>query len=158
MSLFSTLFGETVEKKKERWKQEIMQVLPTLLKEGDDYGLSDDQERVIVRRGGTYVVIGFAVDDDGDGYVAIDSPLVFLPSADLLPFYRRLLDLNDEGVFLGHLCTAGNSVRLRCIVPMEGLSDEAFGLYAFSLIEEGPSLARDLIEEFGVERYEDRDD
>ena len=155
MGIFSGLFGETVEKRLSRWRSELLEALPDLLPEGDAFWPNIDSEEVIIQHGSVHVVVGFAVDEEeGEGYVIIESPLVFLPKDNLLPFYRRLLDLNKAPLLLGSLSTEDNVVVLRRTVPIRGLDEEGFGLNVFNLCAEADDLDDLLIEEFGTRRFE----
>ena len=90
-------------------------LLPSLLSEGDTFDLSEDQAEVIVRSGSAHIFIGFGTDEeDEEVYLLIHSPLVFMPRDNLLPFYRKLLDLNNAETLLGRLAMAGDVVVLRC--------------------------------------------
>ena len=154
MGLFSTLFGETPEKKIARWREELLEGLPSLLSEGDDFGLSEDQTEVIVRNGSAHIFIGFGADEDEEVYLIIHSPLVLMPRDNLLPFYRKLLDLNNAETLLGRLAMAGDIVVLRCALPVDGLSDETFGGCIGEMMAEADFLDDILIDEFGVKRFE----
>lgn len=159
MGIFSDLFGETTEETTEtrlsRWRSELMEALPALLSEGDTFWPSIDNQEVTIQHGSAHVIVGFVVDEeDGEGYVTIDAPLVFLPKENLLPFYRRLLDLNNLPLLLGSLSTEGNIVVLRRTVPIRGLDEEGFGDNIFSLCAEADELDDMLIEEFGARRFE----
>lgn len=154
MGLFSTLFGETPEKKIARWKGELLEALPSLLSEGDAFDLSEDQTEVVVRSGSAHTFIGFGIDEEDQVYLIIYSPLVFMPQDNLLPFYRKLLDPNNDEALLGRLAMAGNMVVLRCALPVNGLSDETFGHCVGEMMAEADFLDDLLIEEFGVKRFE----
>jgi hypothetical protein len=154
MGLFSVLFGETTEKKIARWKEELLDALPSLLSKEDDFELSEDQTEVVVRRGSAHISIGFGADEDEEIYLIIYSPLVFMPRDNLLPFYRKLLDLNNAETLLGRLATVGNMVVLRCALPVDGLSDETFGDCIGEMMAEADLLDDLLIEEFSVKRFE----
>ena len=154
MGLFSTLFGEAPEKKIARWREDLLEALPSLLSEGDGFGLSEDQTEVIVRSGSAHIFIGFRIDEEDEVYLVIYSPLVFMPRDNLLPFYRKLLDLNNAETLLGRLAMAGDIVFLRCALPVDGLSDEIFGHCVGEMMAEADFLDDTLIEEFGVKRVE----
>ena len=154
MRLLSDLFGGTTEKKLGRWKQELLKALPRVLSEEDNFDLSDDKSAIVIRRGSAHVLVDFVVNEDDDAYVVIYSPLVVLPRENLLPFYRKLLDLNNEEQLLGRLATEGNEIILRSTIPMEGLSEKAFCSYVFTLMEEADILDDQLIEEFRTRRVE----
>ena len=154
MKLFSHFLGETTEKKVVRWQEELLKVLPGVLSEGDAFDLSEDKSEIIIRRGSAHVFVGFGVNEGDNAYVVIYSPLVVLPRENLLPFYRKLLDLNNEEQLLGRLATEGNEIILRSTIPMEGLSEKAFCSYVFTLMEKADILDDQLIEEFRTRRVE----
>jgi len=154
MGLFSAIFGETTEAKAMRWMDELWEALPQLLPQGDAYERSEDEPEIIIRHGSAHVVVGIGSDDEGDGYVIIKSPLVFLPKENLLPFYRRLLDLNCGDLMLGALATEGNTILLRTTVPMAGLDEDGFRFWVFSTLGLADELDDLLIDEFGARRFE----
>ena len=83
------LFDETVEKKLSRWRSELIGKLFRISYQRADTFLarSVDNQEVIILHGSVHVIVGFAVDEeDGEGYVTIDSPLVFLPKDNLSAF------------------------------------------------------------------------
>jgi len=157
MGFFSEFFAEEPKDRLERWRKELFEALPQALSPDDTFCLSEDQQEIIIKHGSTHVVVGFTVDEEGDGYVVIDSPLVFLPKENLLPFYRRLLDLNNNPLMLGSLSTEGNVVTLRRTMPIQGLDEEGFLLAVFSVCAQADELDDLLIEEFEASRFEFED-
>jgi len=157
MRLFSRVLGETTEKKMERWQQELLKMLPRVLSEEDAFNLIEEESVIVIRRGSAHVFVAFGVNEDNednDSYVVIYSPLVVLPRENLLPFYRKLLDLNNREGLLGRLATEGNEIILRSTIPMEGLSEKSFYTYVFTLMEEADILDDQLIGEFHTKRVE----
>ncbi len=156
MGFLSDLFseiGDTDDEKLLKWREELLEILPALLDdEEDDFGIDDDGD-VIIRKGSAHVWVEFGIDDDLDGWVVIHSPLVRLPDDNLLPFYRKLLDLNNDPSQFGALSTNRDIVVLRRTIPVNGLDAEAFIFNVSVLCAEADALDDVLMEEFGAPRF-----
>lgn len=158
MGLFSNLFGASTQEKAAQWLDALEAILPQVLSKGDAYDRTEDGAGIIIKHGSAHLMVEIVFDDQGDGYVSLESPLVYMPTSSLLPFYRRLLDMNDENVTFGALATRGNVVLLIATIPMVGLDEEGFGVWVFSVMEEADQLDDVLINEFGVRRFDPNDE
>lgn len=152
MSIFSRVFSDKAEKKINKWRNELIELLPNMLEDEDDFGV-DDEGDLHILKGSAHVFVDFGVDDDGDGWVTIHSPLVRLPKENLLPFYRRLLDLNNEPFLFGSLSTTGDIVVLTRTIPVDGLEEDAFVYNVQKLCFEADDIDDLLITEFEAPRF-----
>lgn len=57
---------------------------------------------------------------DGTDYICVASPIMDMPSKALLPFYRKLLELNHE-MYAASFSVKDNGVWLRIIRELQGL-------------------------------------
>jgi hypothetical protein len=152
MGLFN-IFSTTPEKQLEEWRNVLVEALPKVLEGDDAFWLSEDDEDVIIKKGSAHVFVSFLLDEDGDGYVQINAPLVRLPKENLLPFYRRLLDLNGMFLASGAFATEGNLIVLRHVLPIKGVDEEGFGLAVFALCNQADEVDDLLVNEFAAPRF-----
>jgi hypothetical protein len=153
MGFFSDLFSDDPIEKLTAWRDELVKVLPDILDEEDDFVVDEDGD-VQILKGSARVFVEFIVDEDGQGFVVIGSPLVHLPKENLLPFYRRLLDLNSDPLRFGALATREDFVVLTRTIPINGLEEEAFLFNVHVLCLEADDLDDALINEFDAPRFD----
>jgi len=156
MGFLKSIFGETTEKKTERWKTELKEILEQVL-ENEDCEFAEDDSTLILRVGDVFLQIDFEFTDEDKeencyDHVSITCPLVYLPDKNILPFYRKLLDLNAE--LYGTLSTEGNTVCLSRVTAIESLTKEEVGIDVIEILGELETVASLLIDEFQVQRYE----
>jgi hypothetical protein len=151
MSFLSNFFNESAEEKMKSWRDELVNFLSKVLDE-DQFMVDDDGDVVIVA-GTAHVFVEFGIDDEGEGWVVIHSPLVRLPEDNLLPFYRRLLDLNNEPFLFGSLSTRNDVVVLTRTIPVKGLEEEAFKFIVERICFEADDLDDKFIDEFKAPRF-----
>ena len=156
MSFLKKFFNDSAEDKITKWRDELVELLPKVLEEEDDFTVDEDGD-VIIRKGSAHVVVEFTIDEDQDGWVIIHSPLVRLPEENLLPFYRRLLDLNNQPFLFGSLSTNDDVVVLTRTIPAEGLEEDAFIFNVQRLCVEADDLDDILINEFKAPRFNPED-
>ena len=154
MGFFSDIFSDSPEEKIDRWRNELVEALPRILKEEDGFEVDDDGS-VNVKIGSVYVFVEFAiVEEENEGLVVIYSPLVIMPKENLLPFYRKLLDLNNNYFQFGSLSMRDNIAVLTRTIPVEGLEESAFLHNVGQICDEADFLDDELINEFGVKRFD----
>ena len=161
MGFLKSIFGETTEEKTERWKTELQELLEEKLKEvgikNEEYAFGKVDSTLELCVGGTiYLQIGFFfTDEDSEetshDLVKITGPLVYLPDKNILPFYRKLLDLNGE--LYGTLCTQDEIVCLSRVMAIESLTKIEVGVAVVGILAEVEELTPLLIEEFQVQRF-----
>jgi hypothetical protein len=81
----------------ERHAQQIRGILTSLGVDPDSARFLDEPDRAgwVMKHGSATLIIAVSIgEDDDDGWFSVSSLLVFLPEGDLLPLYRRLLELN----------------------------------------------------------------
>lgn len=97
------LFGESAQSNFRRAQKLVEDVLSGL-------GTSTEKNRLETKDGSTawgllrgsaevMVFLNPARDDKEDNYLRVVSPIVRLPTENLLPFYRRLLELNAKDLY-----------------------------------------------------------
>ena len=122
------------------------------LKEGEHW--RETEEGFIFQSGSAAILVGFTVDEDGDPHIAIHSPIVKLPSDNLLAFYRRLLEINWElhgrvTIGVGH-----DTVVVCAIRDIEGLNEIGLAEITGMVGSVADALDDALHEEFGAPFYE----
>jgi len=155
MGFLKSIFGETIEEKTERWKTELQELLEVVL-ENQDYESEEEGSTLVLRIGADYLLIEFDFTDEdkeenGHDFVGITCPLVYLPGKNIMPFYRKLLDLNAE--LYGTLSTQGNTVCLSRVMAIESLTKEEVGIAILEILAEVEEVGSLLIDEFQVQRY-----
>ncbi len=155
MGLFDLIFGsdDTPENVIQDCKTKIRAVLNVFdLKEGEHW--NETEEGFIFKSGSAVVLIGFTVDEDGDPHITVHSPIVKLPSDNLLPFYRRLLEINWE---LHGRVTVGvvhDTVVVCAIRDIEGLNEIGLAEVTGMVGSVADTLDDALHEEFGAPLFE----
>lgn len=155
MGIFDLIFGsdDAPEDVIQACKIKIREVLNVFdLKEGEHWG--ETEEGFIFQSGSARVLIGFAVDEDGDPHITVHSPIVKLPSDNLLAFYRRLLEINWElhgrvTIGVGH-----DTVVVCAIRDIEGLNEIGLAEVTAMVGSVADTLDDALHEEFGAPFYE----
>ena len=117
------------------------------LKQGEDWIETDDGYKF--RQGSAEIDVDFIVID-GIPYVDFLSPIVKLPSDNLLPFYRRLLELNFDAGGQIAIGVHYDTVCIHAMRTIEGLTEE--GLEEVMAVVGGAADDLDdyLHEEFGA--------
>lgn len=143
--------GEVVEE----WRKELWEALPEIFCDEDDrYGVNDDGD-IAIRKGGATLFVNFGLDEDqGAGWVLAYSPLVHMPEEALLPFYRKLLDINYDESVMGRLSTHEDVVYIARAQNTEGCNVRALISMVAELAEEADGIAACLIKEFGARATE----
>lgn len=151
MGIFSGLFSASTEAKLARWHTELMETLPSLLDSEDT--IEPVEGGIRIQHGSVALIIKFIIDgEDGEAYVMITSPLVFLPKDNLLAFYRKLLDLNSA-LMIGSLSTDDKVVLLRRVIPVGGLDEKGLQQSVVWMCYEADKLVDDLNSEFHARKY-----
>lgn len=97
------LFGESAQSNFRRAQKLVEEVLAA-------FGVPSEKNRLDTKDGSTawglvrgsaevMIVLNPARDEKEDNYLRMVSPIVRLPTENLLPFYRRLLELNAKKLF-----------------------------------------------------------
>ena len=81
--------------------------------------------------------------------VSIFSPILFLPEDNILPLYRRCLEIN-AGLICCALAVNGDQIAVVSERPIEGLDSEEFAGTLFYLSEIADDLDNKLADEFGA--------
>jgi hypothetical protein len=150
-NLLSRATEKTAVETLEAWRQELWEALPGIFSDEEDrYGINDEGN-VAIKKGGATLFVDFGLDEENDvGWVLAYSPLVHLPEEDLLPFYRKLLDINYDESVVGRLSTHDDTVFLAKSLTTEGCSVRAFILMVAELAGEADGIAEYLVKEFGA--------
>lgn len=101
-----------------------------------------------VVRGSAAVFISLH-SDGGMSNIRIFSPIVFLPTENILPFYRRCLEINRE-LMTCSLCAYEDKVSLVSKRPIEGLDPEELEGTINYLAAVADDLDNKLADEFGA--------
>lgn len=110
----------------ESYRRQVVDLLGRLGLEASERCREDEEEGStelvwVVRHGSAVVFVRLLWEEEEKaGWFRLSSPLVFLPEKNLLPFYRRLLELNAElpGVALS---VQGPVVELAGERPLAGM-------------------------------------
>jgi len=92
------------------------------LDEGEEW--RETEEGFLYQVGSAVIFIHFAVDEHDDSFVVLYSPIVKLPSDNLLAFYRRLLELNFEGGGQAAIGVDHDTVHVCATRDVDGLGSE----------------------------------
>lgn len=139
---------ESGGEKLDRWRQQLWEAVPGMCcDEEDRYGMDDDGD-IAIKKGCATLFVNFGLDEHGAGWVHAYSPLVFMPNHQLLPFYRKLLDINDDASVVGRLSTREDVVHLARSfrTDIDGVNGVVFAVGA--LAREADAIAEYLMEEF----------
>lgn len=139
----------------ESHRRQVLDLLASLGLEATERCLEDEgsTELVwVVRHGSAVIVVRLLwEEEEGEeaGWFRLSSPLVFLPEKNVLPFYRRLLELNAElpGVALS---VNGPVVELSGERPLAGMDREEAGELLHRVAACADKLDDMLAEEFGA--------
>jgi hypothetical protein len=101
-----------------------------------------------VIRGSAVVYISLH-ENDGRGSLRVYSPVVFLPQENILPFYRRCLEIN-RGLLNCALCADEDRIGLVSQRPIEGLDPEELESTVGYLAAVADDLDTKLADEFGA--------
>ncbi len=101
---------------------------------------------------GSAIIEVYLKQDDGRDYFQILSPLLHVPPGNLLPLYRRLLELNFS------LTNASLGIHLDIVYvfnerPIEGLDESEANFLITQISRYADELDDRLINEFGGRRY-----
>jgi hypothetical protein len=109
----------------------------------------------VIQKGSAQIIILISEnDEDDDPTIEIFSPILKLPSQNILPFYRRCLELN--WVLVGcAICVSEDKVLVRAEMPLNGLNVESIGLTILNVAGAADQLDDDLAEEFGAQLYDE---
>ena len=122
------------------------------LNEGEEW--HETEEGFIFQSGSAAILVGFTVDEDGDPHIAIHSPIVKLPSDNLLAFYRRLLEINWELYGRVTIGVGHDTVVVCAIRDIEGLNEIGLAKITGMVGDVADALDDALHEEFGAPFYE----
>jgi hypothetical protein len=105
---------------------------------------------------GSAVIYIFVQEAEGGGvYLRVVSPLVYLPKENLIAFYRKLLDINNDLVNCA-LATDKDVVLLVVQRPTLGLDQEELDDVVSLLAQTADSLDNELNKEFGCRVYSEQ--
>jgi len=155
MKLISNLLNKTSEEKVKEWRDELWEALPQMFQdETDRYGINDEGN-IAIKKGSATVFVDFGISEDGEfGWAIVYSPLVYLPKENLLPFYKRLLDINFDDSVFGTLSTDEDVVYLNRTLVIEGPDEQDLMFNVVTLAEEADDLDDYLVSEFGAQLVE----
>jgi hypothetical protein len=102
----------------------------------------------MVVRGSAAVYISLH-ESDGGSSLRIFSPILFLPTENILPFYRRCLEINRELLSCA-LCVQDDKVAIVSQRPIEGLDPEELEGTVGYLAAVADELDNKLADEFGA--------
>lgn len=103
-------------------------------------------------RSGSAIIEIYISEQEGRGYLQVLSPIMHMPTAGLLPLYRRLLELNLQ------LTNAALGVYFDVVYvfnerPLEGLDSVEVGHIITLISEYADDLDNRLVNEFGGRLY-----
>jgi hypothetical protein len=108
----------------------------------------------VIRRGSAQIMILISEnDEDNDPTIEILSPILKLPSKNILPFYRRCLELNRYLIGCS-TCVNEDIVFIRAEMPLGGLDVESVALMICNVAVAADQLDDELAEEFGAKLYD----
>ena len=154
-NLLSRVKEKNAAEKLDEWRQELWEALPGIFSDEKDlYGMNDEGN-VAIKKGGATLFVEFGLDEDNDfGWVLIYSPLVYMPEDALLPFYRKLLDINYDESVVGRLSTNEDIVYLARTLTTDDRDLRAVLSTVAALAYEADGITEYLIEEFDVRSTE----
>jgi hypothetical protein len=107
-----------------------------------------------IKKGSAEIIILIALDDDNDPTIEVFSPILKLPSQNILPFYRKCLELNRYLIGCA-TCVTEDKVLVRAELPLGGLNLESIALMILNVAGAADQLDDELAEEFGARLYGD---
>jgi len=121
----------------------------------DNQRISDDDGLGWVVSRGSALIYILLNDRDGMHSLRIVSPIVYLPEENILPFYRKCLELN-MGLFNCSLAASEDTVYVVHERPIAGLDAEEFeGTLSF-LGSVADDLDNNLADEFGAKIFSEQ--
>jgi len=155
MGIFKAIFGESKEDKTDRLRTEFAEHLKSTLSVPFETENNEDGLLICIQEDLMLSVTFAPYDDDEESAwrVVIVCPLVFLPTKNLLPFYRKVLDTNGE-IDGGYMATEDNCVKLITTLPVDFLTEEAMTFHLAEFVSSAFGAREALAEEFGVQRWE----
>lgn len=116
---------------------------------------SKDEKGWVIQKGSAQIIILIAENDLVEDYtIEVVSPILKLPPQNILPFYRRCLELNRYLVGCA-TCVNEDKVLVRAELPLSGLNLESLALMILNVAGAADQLDNDLAEEFGAQLYEE---
>lgn len=109
----------------------------------------------IIQKGSAQIIILITENDDDDNpTIEVVSPILKLPSQNILPFYRRCLELNRYLIGCA-FCVSEDKVLVRAEVPLSGLDVESIALMIANVAGAADQFDNELAEEFGAKLYDE---
>ncbi len=140
----------------ERLVKDCVQMVETFLR---NVGLDPKAQRfpepdalVWFAVGGNAKLFIFIENVDGTTTLGVNSPILYLPSQNLLPFYRRCLELN-RGLLNCAICVLEDEVILTSTRSAQGLDYSELERTFYHLSGTADMLAKNLAEEFGAKLW-----
>ena len=153
--ILSSFKDKTVREQVDEWRQQLWEALPGILTDEDDRCGMNDDGNIAIKKGAATLFVNFGLDEDNDvGWVLVYSPLVDMPEDTLLPFYRKLLDINYDESVMGRLSTHEDVVYLARALTTEGCDQRAVISTVAAMADEADGIAEYLINEFGARSTE----
>jgi hypothetical protein len=109
----------------------------------------------LIQKGSAQIIILIAEnDEDDDPTIEVVSPILKLPAQNILPFYRRCLELNRYLIGCA-VCVSEDKVLVRAEMPLSGLNLESIALMILNVAGAADQLDDELAEEFGAKLYDE---
>ena len=121
------------------------------LNEGEEWRETEDG--FLYQVGSAGIIIHFTVDENNDSFVELYSPIVKLPSDNLLAFYRCLLELNFEGGGQAAVGIDHDSVYVCATRDVDGLGSELAEVI-IAVGDMADNLDDYLHDEFGAPKFD----
>lgn len=125
-------------------------------------GISADQQKLQSSNGngwwvnrGSAIIYIFVQDSQTGPFIRVVSPIVYMPTQNLLPFYRKLLDHNNN--LLG--CALSTDKDVVLLVTQRhtlGINQEELDELVDSLARVADALDNELATEFGARVYSEQ--
>jgi hypothetical protein len=130
----------------------VEQILATIGIEPQAARLDTEQGYGWSFRRGSAIIEVYVAEQEGEGYLQVLSPILHLPDQNLLPLYRRLLELNLQ------LTNASIGLYLDVVYifnerPLQGLDSVEANHIITQLAGYADELDNDLLHEFGGRLY-----
>lgn len=151
MSFFARTGERTAAEIVDEWRQELWEALPGILGDEDGRCGMNDEGNIALKKGEATIFVDFGIDEaQGVGWVLVYSPLVSMPEDNLLPFYRKLLDINYDESVMGRLSTCDDVVFLARSLGTDFSNHRAVIEMVTALANEAAGLCDFLVKEFGA--------
>lgn len=108
-----------------------------------------------IGRGSAIIYIFVQESEKGGVYLRVVSPIVYLPKENLIAFYRKMLDINNDLVNCA-LATDKDVVLLVSQRPTLGLDQEELDDIVSTLAQTADGLDHELNKEFGCRIYSEQ--